>query len=533
LLAALQHLTPATRKALSDVGIDVTELIKRAQPKSGTPLQVFDSAKKPEAEQALQLNVFSASGQRVIHLLQAETEGLGYAEADPRHLLLALLEYEGGATHLALHQQAISPKKIQEAVMLSLRSRARKTRSHLSLDRAHLQQSVQRILEWAGEHAGQDQSPVIAEAHILRAFLSVDTYARRLLQDEKVDLDTMRATAEQYDIADEPAPTVTSGALTIEEIRQLLEQAIVGQPEVIERCLPFIKRMRFGMPRRRRPAGVFLFCGQSGSGKTEMAKVIARAIYGSEEYLIMLEMGQFQTKESMNIFVGAPPGYVGYGEGKLTNGLRDKPRAVVLFDEVEKAHPEVYHALLRFLDEGKIDDPAGPVRDGSQCLIILTSNVAAESLSKLWAKVENSPDARWQLHRLLRAKLLKHRFRIEFLNRVDEIVLFRTLSKDDLAEITRRQLTQDAAWLRKEKQIELQIDSDVYTQIGEFCHALEEGARAVLRMTQLVVLNPVIDFLDTHPCIPPVQLRVQCTRGSEGCEPVGQIDFLTTNAPSP
>src|SRR5207248_9239326 len=124
--------------------------------------------------------------------------------------------------------------------------------------------------------------------------------------------------------------------------------------------------------------------------KTELAKTLAHAVYGSPENLIFLEMGQFNAPESMNIFVGAPPAYVGYGEGKLTNGLRDKPRAVVLFDEVEKAHARVLDALLRFLDEGRIDDPAGPVRDGSQCLVILTSNVGAQQLSELGKQVDAS-----------------------------------------------------------------------------------------------------------------------------------------------
>jgi ATP-dependent Clp protease ATP-binding subunit ClpC len=527
LCAALEHLTPAVLKALRDVDIDVQAIHHRVQPAPASRLQVFGPVDAPVSEQAVQTNAFSVSGRRILDLLCGETEALGYPEADPRHLLLALLAFEGGATHLALHQQAISPKKIQEAVMLSLRSRARKTRSQIPLDRAHLQQAVQHTLERAAEQASRDHASTIAEVHILRAFLSLDTFASRLLRDERVNLDTMRTAAEQYDIADEPAVEVSGATMSIDEVRMHLEEMIVGQSEAIERCLPFIQRMRFGMPRRRRPAGVFLFCGQSGSGKTEMAKGFARAIYGSEEQLILLEMGQFQTRESMNIFIGAPPGYVGYGEGKLTNGLRDKPRAVVLFDEIEKAHPEVYNALLRFLDEGKIDDPAGPVRDGSQCLIVLTSNVAADSLSQLWTAVDHQPDARWQLRRRLREALLQEQFRVEFLNRVDELILFRALGEDDLTEIARRQLAQDVAWLRCEKQVELVIDPEVPRQIGTFCYTLkEEGARAVPRVTQLVVLNPIIDFMNTATGVPSIRLRVSSTPGPEGCEPVGHVESL-------
>ncbi|MBI3248813.1 MAG: AAA family ATPase [Deltaproteobacteria bacterium] len=529
LFAILKHLTAAVHKIFQEVGISVDEFIKQVQPPS-TSVSVFGPANTPSTQPlAVQLDAFSSSGRRVLELMKTETEALGYPEADPRHLLLALLEYEGGATHLALHQQASSPKKIHEAVMLSLRSRARKTPSQVPLDTAHLQPSVQNILTLSGEQAGRDHADKIAEVHLLRAFLSQDTFARRLLRDEKVNLDTMQATAAQFDVADEPSVQVADDSMTIDEVRTYVEQAIVGQSEAIGLCLPFIQRMRFGMPRRRRPAGVFLFCGQSGTGKTEMAKVMAKAIYGSEEDLILMEMGQFQSKESINIFIGAPPGYVGYGEGKLTNGLRDNPRAVVLFDEVEKAHPEVYNALLRFLDEGKIDDPAGPVRDGTQCLIVLTSNVGAKNLSELWKQVKGKPDARWQLRQQLREELLNQQFRPEFLNRVDEIILFKALEQRDLAAIAQWQLALDTVWLREEKRVELTIDLEVYEHIGEFCYRLkDEGARAVSRVTQFVVINPVIDFLESQQWSPPVRLAVTSTPGPEGCEPTGHVTFAAT-----
>lgn len=118
----------------------------------------------------------------------------------------------------------------------------------------------------------------------------------------------------------------------------------------------------------------FSLLGPTGTGKTQLGKELARYVYGSEDEMLFFEMGTFNTKESMNNFIGSPPGYVGYGEGKLTNGLRDHPECVVLFDEIEKADISVFDALLRFADEGKISDPAGPVRDGRRCIIVLTSN---------------------------------------------------------------------------------------------------------------------------------------------------------------
>jgi ATP-dependent Clp protease ATP-binding subunit ClpA len=265
---------------------------------------------------------------------------------------------------------------------------------------------------------------------------------------------------------------------------------------------------------------VFLFCGQSGSGKTEMAKSLARVVYGSEDNLIFLEMGQFNTRESMNIFVGAPPGYIGYGEGKLTNGLRDRPRSVVLFDEVEKADNLVLDALLRFLDEGKIDDPAGPVRDGSQCLIILTSNVSAEKLSELWDKYAADPSAPTAIRSDLREEFKRSKFRVEFLNRVDELILFRTLTKNNYIEIVKKLLSRDLERLRQEHKIEVITDVDLADAIGVYCFTANEGARAAQRLTQSMVITRK----------PPLRLRVKRERSQNtgGCI----VEFDEQNNPS-
>ncbi len=299
--------------------------------------------------------------------------------------------------------------------------------------------------------------------------------------------------------------------------------------------------MLFDFRRPGKPAGVFLFCGPSGVGKTEMAKAIARAVFGSEENLIMLEMGQFQTKESMNIFVGAPPGYIGYGEGKLTNGLRDKPRSVVLFDEVEKAHPQVFDALLRFIDEGQIDDPAGPIRDGSACIIIMTSNVQTEGLGQL-AETGDYQKNKWAIRHKLREALLNlpaerrgdasegesFRFRPEFLNRIDEIILFRGLTEDDLTEIARRYLLEYQARLQEEKGLHItfspNLDADARL-VGQFCATLSEGARATLRVVHTAVLDPVIDFIHSQNCSYPVHLEVHLVSNKERGEPHGRVKF--------
>ena len=523
LLAALQHVTPAVRALCGTAEIDLKEWCDEIEKHHLTETV---SVKVYDAHGVLTTHAFSQGARKVVRLIRSEAESLGYKVADPRHLLLALLEYEAGATHYGLHQQGFAPRKIHEAVMLNLRARASRTPSTVPMDVQHHQPLLKKTLEKAGELAGRDLQTRVFESHLLRAFLETDSAALRLLVDEhdRLNVARLRATAEAFG-APEDEDEDDAAMADIQTVRRRLQDRLVGQNDAIDRILPYVQRMRFGFTTPGRPVGVFLFCGQSGSGKTEMAKELARAVYGAEENLVFLEMSQFNAPESMNIFVGAPPGYIGYGEGKLTNGLRDKPRAVVLFDEVEKAHAKVLDALLRFLDEGKIDDPAGPVRDGSQCIVILTSNLGAEDLSKLWSEVESNPNWRAVVRALLRDAFKKENFRPEFLNRVDESILFRTLGVDDYTEIARRLLARDADRLRKEWAIDVDPVS-VDKAIGDYCNTIGEGARAAHRLTQSVVITPVIDFILRNGCIPPVKLRVTAqTTGDPTSEPVGVVTF--------
>jgi ATP-dependent Clp protease ATP-binding subunit ClpC len=427
---------------------------------------------------------------------------------------LALIAHEGGATRYGLHFQGISPTRLQEGVVLHLRSRAKRQRSAVPPDREHLQAILQQILKQAGAIAACAHAGKVAEVHLLRALLETESPVRSLLEDEKVNVAQLRTTAERFETASDDEEEDVSAIADIETIRKRLQDRLVGQDFAIEQILPYVELMRFGFTDPDRPVGVFFFCGQSGSGKTEMAKELARAVYGSEENLIFLEMGQFNAPESMNIFVGAPPGYVGFGQGKLTNGLRDKPRAVVLFDEVEKAHPRVLDALLRFLDEGKIDDPAGSLRDGSQCVVILTSNVGAEKLSQLSTQIGDDPFQRTRVRKTLRAELKLQKFRVEFLNRVDEVLLFHTLTKKDYAEIAGRYLAKMKEKLEKDRQIHVALDPSVESAIGDYCSEISEGARAVRRLARAVVLLPASRFVLKNACKPPVHLKVKAVRES-------------------
>jgi ATP-dependent Clp protease ATP-binding subunit ClpC len=521
----LEHATSAVAEECQAAGIDLSawrEEVERDYLRPVVCPEIFDKTG------ALRLEAFSPGARKVLRLLRSEAESLGYTLADPRHLLLALLGQEnGGATHHSLYRAGAAPRKLHGAVMLSLRSRAKKARGLVPLDRDHMQPLLQRILEAAAELAGRGRVAKLGEPHLWRAFLATDSLALRLLADENLELLGLRQSAAAY-VETEEEDDDEGDMADIRTVRERLQARVVGQDDAIERILPYVQRMRFGFTTPGRPVGVFLFCGQSGSGKTEMSKELARAVYGSEENLVFLEMGQFNSPESMNIFVGAPPGYVGYGEGKLTNGLRDKPRAVVLFDEVEKAHAKVLDALLRFLDEGKIDDPAGPVRDGSQCIVILTSNVGADELSKLWDEVRDNPNWRSAVRNRLRDAFRRHNFRPEFLNRVDELILFRTLGEAEYAEIARRILARDLLRLKNAHGIDVECDPGVPAAIGGYCHAIGEGARATQRMTQTVVITPVIDFTLRNDCAAGARLRVRAVvaGGDASCEPAGVVERI-------
>jgi ATP-dependent Clp protease ATP-binding subunit ClpC len=501
---ALKHLPAAVRELCESADINVEQWRDELEGVISPPPPVAVFAdQKPHAVIS---DAFAGSGKKVLRLLKTETEALGYPTADPRHLLMALLEIEGGLLQYGIHQQGFVPRKIQEALMMNLRGKARQTRTQVCLDGEHLQPILQQILSLAGQLAARDVSRRIGESHLLRAFLSHDSTARAILSDQKINIAGLRELAESHDATTESEMEEDVMA-DIETIRKRLLDRLVGQDIAINQILPYIEFMRFGMITPGHPVGVFLFCGQSGSGKTELAKELARAVYGSEEFLIFLEMGQFNSPESMNIFVGAPPGYIGYGEGKLTNGLRDKPRAVVLFDEVEKAHSKVLDALLRFLDEGRIDDPAGPVRDGTQCIVILTSNVASDELEGIWSKVKDKPNRRAEIRQQLRDEFKKHKFRVEFLNRVDEVILFNTLSKDDYIEIARRHLKLLLDILRQGFQIDVTFDDSIAVAIGTYCFQLNEGARSVLRLTRTLVVLRVARYVTDNRCTPPLKLK--------------------------
>lgn len=211
-----------------------------------------------------------------------------------------------------------------------------------------------------------------------------------------------------------------------------LHKRVVGQDEAVELVTESIIRSRAGIKDPTKPIGSFLFLGPTGVGKTELAKSLAAALFDDENNMVRIDMSEYMEKYSVSRLIGAPPGYVGYDEGgQLTEAVRRKPYSVVLFDEVEKAHPDVFNVLLQVLDDGRITDSQGRTVDFKNTIIILTSNLGAhELLDGIAEDGSITEDARSEVQNLLRAS-----FRPEFLNRLDEIILFKPLTKDNISHI--------------------------------------------------------------------------------------------------
>jgi ATP-dependent Clp protease ATP-binding subunit ClpC len=454
-------------------------------------------------------NSFNRSGRRVLQILCEETAATGYTRASVKHLLFALLDIENGALRAVLQAQGIDPlKEIHAPLMRQLVRPGCKRVPNFELRSDTLHETVARVLVTAAAEA-QKAGEAISEIHLARALVNMRSgLAVEFLASRKVNLDELREYLAQYETETDAGNDYRR--LSIQEIEAELKGHVLEQDHAIRQILPWIKRLRFGFPRERGPAAVLLFMGPSGTGKTQLAKELARTVYGSEDALIMLEMGQFNTKESINQFIGAPPGYIGYGEGKLTNGLRDKPESVVLFDEIEKAHEEVWVALLRFLDEGLISDPAGPTRDGRRCIIVLTSNLGADTLAQnLPVDDENAPQINHALEQEIRNTVLPYLKRPEIYNRVDDKVVLRPFTRQGYQKLVRRQIEVERNKFMDLHDVDLVVQEEAEAWLAEQAERAKlEGARCVPRLVNRFVVAPTIDLLTQDEARPPRQVII-------------------------
>ena len=272
------------------------------------------------------------------------------------------------------------------------------------------------------------------------------------------------------------------------KLEEQLHKRVVGQDEGIEAVSDAIRRSRAGLQDAKRPIGSFLFLGTTGVGKTELAKALAEYLFDDESAMTRIDMSEYQERHSVSRLVGAPPGYVGYDEGgQLTEAVRRKPYSVVLLDEIEKAHPDTFNILLQVLDEGRLTDNKGRVADFKNTIIIMTSNMGSHIIQEKFDSVKDMETA-MEAAKIEVLGLLKQTVRPEFLNRIDDIIMFTPLSKEDIAKIVRLQLKGITKMLSKQN-ITLDATPEAIEYLSEKGYDPQYGARPVKRVIQKEVLN--------------------------------------------
>ncbi|MDD2300472.1 MAG: AAA family ATPase, partial [Fermentimonas sp.] len=269
-----------------------------------------------------------------------------------------------------------------------------------------------------------------------------------------------------------------------------LHKRVLGQDEAITAVADAVRRSRAGLSDPKRPIGSFIFLGTTGVGKTELAKALADYLFDDENMMTRIDMSEYQEKFSATRLIGAPPGYVGYDEGgQLTEAIRRKPYSVVLFDEIEKAHPDVFNILLQVLDDGRLTDNKGRVVNFKNTIIIMTSNMGSNLIRENFEKL--TPTNRDEIidnTRNLVMDMMKKTIRPEFLNRIDEIIMFAPLKESEITQIVRLQLDKVKKSLA-ESGIELKYSDEAVRSISESGYDPEFGARPVKRVIQRKVLN--------------------------------------------
>ena len=295
-----------------------------------------------------------------------------------------------------------------------------------------------------------------------------------------------------------------SEASRLQKLEETLHKRVIGQEEAVSAVSKAVRRGRVGLKDPKRPIGSFLFLGPTGVGKTEVSKALAEAVFGNEESMIRVDMSEYMEKHTVSRLLGAPPGYVGHDEGgQLTEKVRRKPYSVVLFDEIEKAHEDVWNILLQILEDGVVTDSQGRRVDFKNTVIVMTSNVGARNITDAAAKLgfdgdekggKETEEARFARIREAVMTDLKHTFRPEFLNRIDEIIVFRQLTQENIVEIARRMLTVTGKRMAQQG-ITLISDDDAVAELARDGFDPQYGARPLRRAIQNQVEDAVAELM--------------------------------------
>ncbi|MBV2352427.1 AAA family ATPase [Synechococcus sp. HK05] len=349
----------------------------------------------------------------------------------------------------------------------------------------------------------------------------------QLQEQQRAGQSLLREQVEEGDIADVvarwtgiPVQRLMAGERQkLLELEQRLGERVIGQQEPVAAVAAAIRRARAGMKDPRRPVGSFLFLGPTGVGKTELAKALAAALFDEEEALVRLDMSEFMERNAVARLLGAPPGYVGYEEGgQLTEAVRRRPYAVLLLDEVEKAHPDVFNVLLQVLDDGRLTDSQGRTVDFRHTVVVMTSNLASRAILD-HARSSGDPA---QLEQQVE-QALASQFRPEFLNRIDEVIRFQPLGPEQLQRIVHLQLAELAALLR-EQGLELQVEEPVVPWLAQQGYEPEYGARPLRRLLRRRIENPLATELLEERFLgaSAVQVSLQEAEGQLRFSPISQ-----------
>ena len=309
-----------------------------------------------------------------------------------------------------------------------------------------------------------------------------------------------------------------------------LHERIIGQDEAVRAVSQAIRRNRTGLGNPKRPIGGFLFLGPTGVGKTELAKSLAMFLFGDEDAMIRLDMSEYMEKFAVSRLIGAPPGYVGYEEGgQLTEAVRRRPYSVVVLDELEKAHPDIYNILLQVLDEGSLSDNLGHKVSFKNCVVIMTSNVGAREItnkgSSLGFAAKTTEEQQYQDMRQGVMDEVKKTFNPEFINRIDEIVVFHSLTKDNIAKILDLAL-KDVDHKLSEKELTLQLTPAAKDFLIERGFDAKYGARPLLRTLQRELEDPLAENILVSRYEPGTVIRADLDKTSN------KLTFKNAAAPA-
>ncbi len=318
-----------------------------------------------------------------------------------------------------------------------------------------------------------------------------------------------------------------------------LHKRVIGQHPAIEVVSKAIRRSRAGLKDPKRPTGSFIFLGPSGVGKTELARTLAEFLFGDEDTMIRIDMSEYMEKHAVSRLVGSPPGYIGYDEGgQLTEAVRRKPYSVLLLDEIEKAHPDVFNILLQILEDGRLTDAQGRTVDFRHCIVIMTSNIGASEIAR------NTPlgfavsdDETGLTYDDMKNRImgeLKKVFRPEFLNRIDEVIVFHKLTKDEIKEIVELLLTRIRESMA-ERELQLELSEQAKDMLVDKGWDPAMGARPLRRAIQRYVEDPLADFVlrSQVPEGSTVKVDTPTEAGEDGAEPEVRLTVIEPPVPKP